>query len=435
MTQTARGVEMTSVDERTRDADPALTGPDTAAGRYLRRFWQPVYHAVDLAPGRAVPLRIMNQNFTLYCGASRSFHLTEARCPHRGAQLSTAWVEGEALRCFYHGWKFGLDGRCVEQPAEESSFCHKVSLRTWPTLEYLGLVFAYLGDGAPPALPRYPEFERFGGLLEIDSYSRNCNYFQNLENALDMSHVGFVHGDNRASFAGIGLGRSLQAVESSWGVTYTFTRADGRRRVQQFGMPNIFYMTALPNEADVDWQESLFWWVPVDDRTHMQFSLHRVPISAQAASPFKARRQARRTVLDIAHQALCEEVLDGKVSLADIDRSRIDMVRLQDDIAQVGQGRCADRKRERLGRADIGVAATRRLWRREVTASMNDQPLKHWERTADTVPRVWDLTPGADGDAALGGDAADRSPEIIDIRPFVEVATQLAVLHGAASRR
>ena len=107
--------------------------------------------------------------------------------------------------------------------------------------EYLGLVFAFLGEGAPPEFPLHPEFEHFDGMVEIDSYSRDCNYFQNLENALDMSHIGFVHADNTAVFKGVGLGRALDAEESDWGVTYGFTRPDGQRRVQQFGMPNIFY--------------------------------------------------------------------------------------------------------------------------------------------------------------------------------------------------
>ena len=82
------------------------TGRDKPAGGYLRRFWNPVYHSVDLKPGRPVPLVIMNEQFTLYRGESGQAFLVEARCPHRGTQLSSAWVTGDALRCFYHGWKF-----------------------------------------------------------------------------------------------------------------------------------------------------------------------------------------------------------------------------------------------------------------------------------------------------------------------------------------
>jgi 5,5'-dehydrodivanillate O-demethylase oxygenase subunit len=405
------------------------TGPETPAGRYLRHFWQPVYHGADLRPGRPVPLRIMGEDFTLYRGESGEVHLVEPRCPHRGTQLSSGWVEGDALRCFYHGWKFGADGRCIEQPAEESAFAHRIRIRTWPTREYLGLVFAYFGESTAPEFPTYPTFERFNGLVEIDSYLRECNYFQNVENSLDMSHVGFVHGDNRAAFDGIGLGRALDAEESPWGVSYSFARPDGRRRVQQFGMPNVFYMTALPTEADVEWQESLFWWVPIDDERHMQFSLHRVPLQGEAAEQFKARRAAQRSSIDLAHQQLCAEILAGRMSLRDVDRKRVDLVRLQDDIAQVGQGLFAGRNPERLGRGDVGVTAIRRLWQRELSALLEGQALKDWKRPLDLVPRAW-RTLADDGEAALAVMDEQACAQIIDIRPYVEVRYQLDRLHG-----
>src|SRR4029453_13891072 len=92
------------------------TGPGTPAGKYLRRFWQPVYHSVDLKAGAPVPLRILGEDFTLYRGESGGPHLVAPRCPHRGTRLSLGHIEGDALRCFYHGWKFAPDGKCIEQP-------------------------------------------------------------------------------------------------------------------------------------------------------------------------------------------------------------------------------------------------------------------------------------------------------------------------------
>src|SRR6266508_2352874 len=162
--------------------DFAPTGPGTLAGRYLRRFWQPVYVAADLPPGHARPLRIMNEDYTLYRGESGTPHVTAFRCAHRGTQLSIGWVEGDCLRCFYHGWKYDGSGQCVEQPAEEAGFAAKVRIQSYPVHEYLGLIFAYLGEGEPPPVPRYPDMEDCDGLLEWDSYPRACNYFNNLEN-------------------------------------------------------------------------------------------------------------------------------------------------------------------------------------------------------------------------------------------------------------
>ncbi|MBM2813209.1 MAG: hypothetical protein HW416_3968 [Chloroflexi bacterium] len=108
--------------------------------------------ARDIGPGRAVPIRVMNEDFTLYRGESGAPKVLAFRCAHRGTQLSTGWVEGEDLRCFYHGWKYDASGQCIEQPAEPEPFCQKIRIRSYPTEEYLGLIFAYFGEGDPPPM-------------------------------------------------------------------------------------------------------------------------------------------------------------------------------------------------------------------------------------------------------------------------------------------
>src|SRR5258705_10781195 len=69
------------------DSDFVHIGPGTTAGRYLMRFWQPVYRSEDLAKGQAVPVRIMSENYTLYRGESGKPYIVAFRCAHRGAQL------------------------------------------------------------------------------------------------------------------------------------------------------------------------------------------------------------------------------------------------------------------------------------------------------------------------------------------------------------
>ena len=87
------------------------TGPGTLSGRYLRLFWQPVCRSKDLAPGHTKPIRIMGENFTLYRG-EQGAHVVDFRCAHRGTQLSAGWVEGDCLRCVYHGWRYDSSGQC-----------------------------------------------------------------------------------------------------------------------------------------------------------------------------------------------------------------------------------------------------------------------------------------------------------------------------------
>ncbi len=108
--------------------DCVHTGPGTLGGRYMRLFWQPVYRAEDLSPGRAIPIRIMSEDFTLYRGEKGTPHVVANRCAHRGTLLSTGWVEGDTIRCFYHGWRYDGSGQCVEQPGEDESFFGKVRI-------------------------------------------------------------------------------------------------------------------------------------------------------------------------------------------------------------------------------------------------------------------------------------------------------------------
>jgi 5,5'-dehydrodivanillate O-demethylase len=146
--------------------DLVATGPGTLAGSYLRRFWLPIHRAEELRPGEAKPIEIMSERFTLYRGAGGAPHVVGFRCPHRGTQLSTGWVEGDCIRCVYHGWLFNSAGQCTEQPAENTSFASKIRIRGCPTREYLGLIFAYFGEGEAPTFPRFPHMEE-DGVLEV----------------------------------------------------------------------------------------------------------------------------------------------------------------------------------------------------------------------------------------------------------------------------
>jgi 5,5'-dehydrodivanillate O-demethylase len=401
-------------------ADLVQTGPGTLAGSYLRRFWQPVYHSADIGVEQIKPVRVMGETFTLYRGASGTLHLVERSCPHRGTQLTAGHVEGEAIRCFYHGWKFEGNGQCVDQPAENIPFSDRVRIASYPVREYLGLVFAFLGDGLPPEFPLHPEFENFDGLLEIDSYQRDCNYFQNIDNALDHCHLNFVHGGGDKF--GIVKARSIEVAPSDWGMTLTFTRSDGQLFLSQFGMPNMLQVAALPTEPSATWLESLFWWVPIDDESHIQFGIHRVPVTGSAAEESAQKREARRSQVDLAHQRVAEDILAGLLRLSDVDPKRCDLIRLQDDIAQGGQGRIVDRTRENLGSSDLGVVAVRRVWRQELQALADGRAIKTWVKNGDIRPVVWGLL-------AKAADSANESakPRIIDVRPFIETAIQQKV--------
>ena len=348
------------------------TGPGTIAGQYMRKFWHPVQRADDIKPGWAKPLRILSEDFTLYRGEGGKPQVVEFRCPHRQSQLSVGWVEGDALRCRFHGWKFDGSGQCIEQPAEKEAFTDKVRIRSYPTEEYLGMIFVYFGAGAPPPLPRFADFEKDG--LWVETYVRPCNFLNNIEN--DPVHIPFTH---RESEFFLRRPREIPAVaqeETEWGLMLTTTTSTGRVQYLHYGMPNILGF----KESDRD---HLAWRVPIDDESHASFQLDIQHIQdGIEGEAVRKRHLARTGKLGRSPNELGAAVLRGEIRIQDLaGDDKANIVWIQDYAVQVGQGPYELRKKENLGRSDTPLILQRKLWIRELQALADGAPLTQWQRS------------------------------------------------------
>jgi 5,5'-dehydrodivanillate O-demethylase oxygenase subunit len=363
--------------------DFAHTGPDTLAGRYLRMYWQPVMKSADLEAGHAKPITIMSEHFTLYRGEDGTAYVVAPRCAHRGTQLSTGWVEGDCIRCFYHGWKYDGTGQCVEMPAEDASFPPKVRIRAYPTQEYLGLIFAYLGEGEAPPLRRIPQLDQPGDAV-LQTLGGNVlpfNYVNNLEN--DPAHVPFVH-RSTDFFQDVPQVESVETEYGSCESVYTDSR--GFIGYVHRLMPNTRLFTIPVPEGG--WAEFFLWLVPVDDEHHMGFGVLLNHLTPEALAKFRERGAGKRWLPRNA--AKIEEtaaaVLRGDLRIEDVeDRTTIELV--QDMVSQWGQGVIRDREHERLGRSDKGLILLRGLFDRELRALDEGRPLKEW-----TIPAHLELS-------------------------------------------
>ena len=364
------------------------TGPGTLAGRFLRRFWQPVCCSYELEAGKALPIRIMSEDFTLYRGESGAAYLVADRCAHRGTKLSVGWVEGECIRCFYHGWKYDGMGQCVEQPAEAESFAQKVKISSYPVQEYIGLIFAYLGEGEPPPLPRYPKLENPDISLDVAGLKRICNYFNNIENSLDSAHVRFVHRRHRDSVQDhIRIGDPMITVEESeWGIKRYAKYPDGKKVTSFFGMPNINYTNGQVVDPGIKRADVMLFKVPVDDENHMHFEVRAIPLTGERGRAWVEERRAMRAKAEQDRPEIVRAILAGKHRLSEVDPMRVDFVMIEDEVAQTGQGVIAQRNDEHLGRSDRGVFLLRKLWDRELKNLAEGRPLKQWVYCPDMAP-------------------------------------------------
>ena len=368
--------------KKLRYEDLVSTRPESLAGTFMRRFWHPIHRAEELRAGQAKPIEIMSERFTLYRSETGAPHVVDFRCPHRGTQLSAGWVEGDSIRCMYHGWLFNDAGQCTEQPAEEKSFAAKIRIRNYPAREYLGLIFAYFGAGAAPPFPRFPHMEEDGVLEVLSTEVWPCNFFQRIDNNGDTFHVPFVH---RGAYSASAVNKrsglpEISKQESPWGTTSYAGFAQGWRNVFQFFMPNAYAFRNPSPEPECASEDRMQWDVPLDDEHSLEFRLRRLPLTGEAAREYRARCAALAEA-KISVAQMGEAVLSGKLSFQDLDsffKDKISLVHTQDFVAQVGQGCRADRAQEHLGRSDIGVILFRKIWERELSALAEGQRLKKW---------------------------------------------------------
>jgi phthalate 4,5-dioxygenase oxygenase subunit len=167
------------------------SGPGTDGGALLRHCWLPVALLEELqgAAQSMLPLRVLGQDLLLFRDALGRWGLLDRACPHRGADLALAQHEGDGLRCALHGWKFDVDGRCLDMPAEpgDSSLCQRVRQRSYPVQQRAGMLFAWLGttDTEPDALPPLVCLDAPASQVLLFRTQWQCNWLQALEMGLD----------------------------------------------------------------------------------------------------------------------------------------------------------------------------------------------------------------------------------------------------------
>jgi 5,5'-dehydrodivanillate O-demethylase len=362
------------------------TGPGTLTGRWMRQFWHPIYRAEDLPAGRAKPLRILGEDFTLYRAQSGTPYGLAFRCAHRGTQLSSGWVEGEDLRCYFHGWKYNSSGQCIEQPGEPESFCEKVRLKTYPVQEYLGVIWAYQGEGEPPPLPRFPEFEDESvGVREVFSYTWPCNFFNVIDN--DPIHIPFVHRSFAANSNRMNV-PLLESEETDYGFLTRANFGPGDTKLYHMYTPNLGHRKVDVGTAYTG--DDLICRVPIDDGNCVTIFIHITHVTGEAREQFLERKRAAQQAEKprFTAEELGAAVLRGELTIEEaaekLQSSNFldigSLFNLQDYVAQVGQGTIVDLAEQRLGREDAPAIVLRKIWSRELRALAEGRPLKQWRR-------------------------------------------------------
>jgi 5,5'-dehydrodivanillate O-demethylase len=319
-------------------------GPGTRMGNLMRRYWWPVGFTEQVRD-EPVPVRILGEDLVLFRTPNGRLALIDRHCAHRRASLELGRVETNGIRCCYHGWLYGLDGQCLEMPAEEPNcpLIKEVKLAAYKVEELGGLVFAYMGPDPAPLLPRYDLLVREDMDREVSASIEHCNWLQRAENGVDKYHSMALHAPVYPSIA---LKRPLDVVwEKQWyGFRQTATYSDKVKNTSHFIFPSHTrrYNARVKERA----AHYLHLRVPVDDFQTLTFYAKAVETGGRKGT------LTTEGFEPVPERGVYKRVKDGWWNIESHD---------QDRAAQESQGIITDRTKEYLAPSDRAIVQLRRM--------------------------------------------------------------------------
>jgi len=342
-------------------------GSGTPMGELMRRYWQPVLASVNVT-SRPREVRILGEDLIIFRDGEGRAGLLYPRCMHRGTSLFYGHVERDGIRCCYHGWKFDVEGNCLDQPCEPNGGTQQGRANArqpwYPVRERYGLVWAYLGPPERmPVLPRYDCMEPLDTGETWIAYDNSMaahadmngpevvpySWLHMNDNVMDPFHVQVLH----TTFSGtqfVDLFELMPRVafeETAAGVLYHAHRTlpDGREldRVSTWLMPHGMSVpdtTLKPGRPNM-----LGFTVPVDDTHCRILSTFRLPPGKGPIDP-----QLGMSAFKPWSEKSIEERQDQP----------------GDYEAQAGQGAISLHSEEHLVTSDIGIGMQRRALARAI---------------------------------------------------------------------
>ncbi|MFN2460380.1 MAG: Rieske 2Fe-2S domain-containing protein [Candidatus Velthaea sp.] len=370
-----------------------VTG-DAPMGRMMRRYWVPAALAEEVAEpdGAPVSLRLFGEELVVFRDTHGRVGLVDANCPHRLASLRLARNEECGLRCVYHGWKFDVEGKCLEMPTEPEGYAFRDRMRitAYPTREAGGIIWAYMGPpGDEPPFPAYDFLAMPAVRRAIVKMGERANYLQALEGSLDSSHTWFLHRGTipdweKRSSVSSDLSPVLEAEDTEYGFRYAAIRKPNLRpgeekyvRVTLFVLP---FTAFIPRPLDAAQHAHVNIFVPVDDEHTMFYDFFftqdgaaldevalRRELKAEPGADLDSRWFRRGSVENGWNQ--------DRAAMKRGSWLGIEGFQNQDMACQESMGTVVDRTREHLGTSDVAIIRLRRRMLDAVRRFQNGKPL------------------------------------------------------------
>lgn len=373
-------------------------GPGTPMGNLFRRFWLPALLSEELPKADCPPIRIrlLCEDLVAFRDSDGRVGIVDAYCPHRRAPLFFGRNEQCGLRCVYHGWKFDVNGECVDipnivPPDNFAALKQKATIKSYAVRESGGIVWVYMGP--KELMPELPAMEWVGlpdDQVKCSRWLHRSNWLQAAEGEIDTSHISFLHSRVNVTQSSPDWQRLAQdgapqitLRETDYGFVYGSRRDfEGQYfwRVTQWMLP---MWSAVPRSIG-DPILAGRAWVPIDDYTTTGFGYIYTtgrPLSAkdhdEIASGERFPPRMKKGTFRLPHGYVIDTYLPeaniGNDFLIDRDLQATNNFTgilgvneqdraLQESMLSIpGQVGIVDRSQERLVKSDLPIMTARRM--------------------------------------------------------------------------
>jgi phenylpropionate dioxygenase-like ring-hydroxylating dioxygenase large terminal subunit len=201
-------------------------------------FWYPLAWSHELKLGKTLGRRFAGEPVVLYRGKSGQVFALEDRCAHRQVPLHLGTVNGDTLKCGYHGWAYNCAGKCIDVPYLGRDKLPN-GVKAYPTHEADGLIFIFPGDESLASARRPISVGSKGDARYVTRRLNRevaCHYTFMHENLFDMNHQ-FLHRRQMGLIKASCLGK--RQGEDWCEVDYTFSRTAGRQSIGEAAILNV----------------------------------------------------------------------------------------------------------------------------------------------------------------------------------------------------
>ncbi|MGZ5853929.1 MAG: Rieske 2Fe-2S domain-containing protein [Xanthobacteraceae bacterium] len=372
--------------------------PGTLLGNFMREYWVPAALSSELkADGAPVRLMLLGERLIAFRDSIGRVGVMDHRCPHRCASLFFGRNEHEGIRCAYHGWKFDVEGNCLDMPnvPKHQAFTEKVKAKAYPAVERYGLIWTYMGKRAVPPMPCFESV-----MIADDSergqfmVQRECNYLQALEGDIDTSHLGFLHigsveadeadQSHNGRYALENRAPEYHVADTDWGTMYAAYRPGGKDEIYWRFAHFMFPFWTIPPDGNFRDHVIARAWVPMDDE-HTMFvhcmwkkntpGLRRLkdgsPIPGMAITQpqdYLPNTTDWHGRWRLKANGTNDYMIDRDKQRKNVIYSGIDGLHLQDQAITESMGPIVDHAFENLAISDLMIGRTRRRIVRAVRA-------------------------------------------------------------------